>query len=94
MIVPLYCVLVQPSLEYSVQFSGPQHKVIKVLYSIQMMVKGLEEKPYKKQLRLLHLFSLEKIERRIHHSLHLSHRGRRGSDTDLFSVVTELEKMA
>ncbi|KAJ7422086.1 hypothetical protein WISP_39754 [Willisornis vidua] len=54
------------------------------------MVKGLEEKPHEEQLRALVLFSLEK--RRLMGDLIVVYnflmRGRGGTDTDLFSLVT------
>ncbi|KAJ7415541.1 hypothetical protein WISP_77323 [Willisornis vidua] len=55
------------------------------------MMKGLERKPYEEQQGALGLFSLEK--ERPHCSYNFLMRGRGGTGTDLFPVMTKPDRV-
>lgn len=92
--VPLYPVLVQPHLEYHVQFGAPQYKDIKPLESMQRRamktVKGSRGKTCEEWLVTWFVHPREEeTERRPHGSLQLPYEGNGGTGTDLFPLVTE-----
>ena len=64
-ILPLYCALVGPSLEYCVEMWSPQYRrdtdlLEHVHRRATKMIQGMEQLSYEDRMRELELFSLEK----------------------------------